>query len=584
MQENLIHSLTVDLSFENNEGSINDIAENLYNQHIFPSINDTINQMDDNDIVVDRIFIDLGDIEEENIYSKLSEELKAQITKNKIENITDHTFKEYHNSDSLNTYNLSSMSSQDIIRFVNDIKMSDKDDRIQYECVQLLEYLYNETVPWQYISSDSLNITSFFYDTLQEIVSDSVLLTAFFNAIYGNVIMIWRLLQIADSATLVNISKQLISHRLAAIPSGFEEYEILIRQYILPNNETILDEKGSDSVISRRTRTNTGTRTQADYNNTAESSSHSQRFAIDSINELRVITSLLLGVKYDSIDVPNAQILQAEESYKENEYQMNSEKEDEIDSMTGGTKTSFSNNTIKKEKEETDCNRSNHNRSNKHSDQNCCGDSDYNDNREVLQRSISLLNTLKKQSENIVLSEELSEPSLTNNSRIHIDDAGLILIHPFLPSFFSRLNLLTEDNHFISIDAQKRAVHLLKHLTGIHEKLFSSSFVLEKVLCGLPVTFPIANDFTMTEEEEREADDLLKTVCEYWKPLNKSSIQGLQNTFIRRAGTIEYSDEIWIVRVEGNAFDILLEDLSWEISTIILPWLEPMICVEWQAE
>lgn len=580
MPDNLIHSLTVDLSFNNDEGSVNDMAENLYNQHIFPSINDVITQMDDNDIIIDSISIDLGDIEEENIYSRLSEELKNQIAKYKTENITNHTTKEYYNKGSLDIYDLSSITSQDIIQFAIDIKMSDKDVYTQYECIQLLEYLCNETVPWQYLSSDSFSLTSFYYDTLQEIISDRILLTAFFNAIYGNVTMIWRLLQIVDSSILVNLSKQLISNKLGSIPAGYEEYESLIHQYILPNNETILRRDKSDSIISKETRTHI-----ANYNDSVESLSQSHILDIVTINELRIITSLLLGIKYDSFDELNVHSFQVKESHDEIEYQMDSDKGNGIDSKNGEAKTPSSNNIIKKENEKKDHPQLNP-QSNPQSNQNCSIDSDNKDNQELSQRSISLLNTLMEQSENIVLSNELSllEPSSAKTSRIHIDDAGLILIHPFLSSFFSRLNLLTEDNHFISIDAQKRAVHLLKYLTGIQGELFSSSFALEKVLCGLPITFPIADDFTITVEEERESEDLLKTVCEYWKPLNKSSIQGLQNTFIRREGTIECSEELWIVRVEGNAFDILLEDLTWEISTIILPWLEPMICVEWQVE
>ena len=84
--------------------------------------------------------------------------------------------------------------------------------------------------------------------------------------------------------------------------------------------------------------------------------------------------------------------------------------------------------------------------------------------------------------------------------------------------------------------------------------------------------------------EKEEGRQVLRSVCQYWKPLNGTSPEGLQRSFLQRNGSITYEDNTWIVRVEGQALDILLDDLPWEISLLLLPWKEEMIMVEWQRE
>ena len=166
--------------------------------------------------------------------------------------------------------------------------------------------------------------------------------------------------------------------------------------------------------------------------------------------------------------------------------------------------------------------------------------------------------------------------------RIHIDDAGLVLLHPFLTAYFTQLQLIDKEKQFKTIEDQKRAVHLLKHLSGDEAAHYSHRLALEKMMCGLPPDFPMEHEFQITEEERQESEAMIASLCQYWRPLNGTSMAGLQHSFLLRHGTIEQSDDAWIVRVEGNAMDILLEDLPWEISTIVFPWMEPMILVEWQ--
>lgn len=165
-----------------------------------------------------------------------------------------------------------------------------------------------------------------------------------------------------------------------------------------------------------------------------------------------------------------------------------------------------------------------------------------------------------------------------------VDDAGLVILHPFLPTLFERLGYLHEERKFVSLALQERAVHLLRWLAGYELPHFDYQMPLEKVLCDLPLAYPMGSEIEFTDMEKEEGRQVLRSVCQYWKPLNGTSPEGLQRSFLQRNGSITYEDNTWIVRVEGQALDILLDDLPWEISLLLLPWREEMIMVEWQRE
>ena len=165
-----------------------------------------------------------------------------------------------------------------------------------------------------------------------------------------------------------------------------------------------------------------------------------------------------------------------------------------------------------------------------------------------------------------------------------VDDAGLVILHPFLPALFERLGYLDEERKFVNLALQERAVHLLRWLAGYELPHLDYQMPLEKVLCDLTLAYPMGSEIEFTDMEKEEGRQVLRSVCQYWKPLNGTSPEGLQRSFLQRHGSITYEDNTWIIRVEGQALDILLDDLPWEISLLLLPWREEMIMVEWQRE
>jgi len=163
---------------------------------------------------------------------------------------------------------------------------------------------------------------------------------------------------------------------------------------------------------------------------------------------------------------------------------------------------------------------------------------------------------------------------------LYVNNSGIVLLHPFLQSYFTGLKLYG-DNGFIDQPRRERAVLLLHYLATSETEAAEFDLILEKILCGLGLedTLPVALD--LTEEEKIESDKLLEAVISYWEPLKNTSIAGLQNTFLQREGRLELKDNGWLLTVEQKTVDILLGKLPWGFGTIRLPWMQEILSVDW---
>ena len=168
-----------------------------------------------------------------------------------------------------------------------------------------------------------------------------------------------------------------------------------------------------------------------------------------------------------------------------------------------------------------------------------------------------------------------------NEENLFVQNSGIVLLHPFLMMYFKELGLLTADNRFGDEVAQKRAVLLLHYLTtGLFEAA-EYDLALLKVLCGLPLDEAVPAYIELTEQELEESASLLQAVTQHWQPLNKTSAEGLQVTFLQREGKLSRSFAGWRLQIEQKTVDILLGKLPWSYSTIRLPWMNGIINVDW---
>lgn len=162
---------------------------------------------------------------------------------------------------------------------------------------------------------------------------------------------------------------------------------------------------------------------------------------------------------------------------------------------------------------------------------------------------------------------------------IYIENAGLILLHPFLPRCFGALGIAAEDQ----LLQPERALCLLHFLTTGQLIAPEYELILPKILCNVPLEAPAESDVTLTAAEQEEGVAMLEAVIRHWEALRNTSPDGLRGTFLLRPGKVSLRDDgDWLLQVESNTFDILLDQLPWGISMIKLPWMDNMLWLEWR--
>ena len=163
---------------------------------------------------------------------------------------------------------------------------------------------------------------------------------------------------------------------------------------------------------------------------------------------------------------------------------------------------------------------------------------------------------------------------------VAIQNAGIILLHPFLKYFFAVLRI-TNSMGIIKPSKKDLAVQVLHFLSTGSEEFFEANLVFEKFLCGMPLRMPVPKESLLTEEIKKEAEKLLSEVVKNWPELKNTSIDGLRQMFLQRDGKLIQKNKKFKLIIERKAQDILLEKLNWNISLIKLKWLSELLFVDW---
>ncbi len=163
---------------------------------------------------------------------------------------------------------------------------------------------------------------------------------------------------------------------------------------------------------------------------------------------------------------------------------------------------------------------------------------------------------------------------------IYINNAGLILLHPFLQTLFEHLKL-TVENKWLDKASQHKAVLILEFLATGNEEFEEFNLMLNKILCGIDIDEIVSTEIKLDDETKNECEVLLNTVITHWSALKNTSINGLRETFLQRNGKLSKVDNGWLLQVEQKPVDILLNKLPWGIKLIKLPWMNEMLYVEW---
>lgn len=165
---------------------------------------------------------------------------------------------------------------------------------------------------------------------------------------------------------------------------------------------------------------------------------------------------------------------------------------------------------------------------------------------------------------------------------IFIQNAGLVLLNPYLQMLLDRMELI-EGKNFKSESEQNQAALIIQYLVTSEFSSMENELVFNKLLCNIPLEKPIPTEFILDKNQIELCDGLLNAIIQNWSALKNTSIQGLRESFLNRNGKLTKKENgDWHLQVESKSFDILLQSLPWAISIIKLPWMENKIMVDWQ--
>lgn len=163
---------------------------------------------------------------------------------------------------------------------------------------------------------------------------------------------------------------------------------------------------------------------------------------------------------------------------------------------------------------------------------------------------------------------------------IYITNAGLVILWPFLQNFFDYLNLL-EARQFKDRTAQNRAVGLLQFLATRETVSPEYLLPLNKILCGLDVEEVFDSGAPLSDSEAEECERLLEAVIAQAPILHEMTPDGFRGTFLLRAGKLSLHDGVWLLQVEKETYDVVLERFPWRWAWIKLPWMDTPLRVDW---
>jgi len=164
---------------------------------------------------------------------------------------------------------------------------------------------------------------------------------------------------------------------------------------------------------------------------------------------------------------------------------------------------------------------------------------------------------------------------------LYVEDAGLVILWPFLERFFVRTGVLGDDRRFLDEAAQLQAVELVEILATADPAPPEFRLPLAKLLCGRPLESDFLLERPLTPEQLAEADRLLTAVIDGVPVLGELSVPSFRAGFLVRSGALGTRDGAWLLQVERRPHDAVLDRFPWSWGWIKLPWMPEPLRVEW---
>lgn len=202
----------------------------------------------------------------------------------------------------------------------------------------------------------------------------------------------------------------------------------------------------------------------------------------------------------------------------------------------------------------------------------------FKENTSVNDTKTDSVSEIESNDKNSELNEENYFNSELLKKGVYVENAGLILLHPFLKMLFQNCNLLDEKNH---VNNKELAVHILHYAATKQEHDYEYTMLFEKFLCGLPLEFPIKREVNIEDYQKNHVEELLTAVVGHWSALKNSSTDILRTEFLQREGKLDLLDANPKLTIEKKTQDILLDKIPWNISIVKITWIEKIMYTEW---
>ncbi|KZN57730.1 contractile injection system tape measure protein [Pseudoalteromonas luteoviolacea] len=226
----------------------------------------------------------------------------------------------------------------------------------------------------------------------------------------------------------------------------------------------------------------------------------------------------------------------------------------------------------------------------------------YSSAKRIVSQSKALIKRLEKQAEKheariltagfsqlqkqtIQALESAKSAYQSSTQRLVSEDAGIVLLWPFLETLYRKFELLTEhesgDVAFCNEQCQQKAHQLLCYLVSTDPQ--NNETYAINALLGLPLDHFYEYDEPLGEAESSELERLLEVAVARWEALKGMPVNVFREMFLHRNGEVNLTSNGVSIVVETKPQDILMMKLPWGLGIAQLPWLvNDLINIEWQ--
>ncbi|MCC5944782.1 MAG: hypothetical protein JJT94_07580 [Bernardetiaceae bacterium] len=188
----------------------------------------------------------------------------------------------------------------------------------------------------------------------------------------------------------------------------------------------------------------------------------------------------------------------------------------------------------------------------------------------------------KNSAKDIADKKEKQPKGVVIEEPIYIQNAGLVIVHPYLTRLFNMLGYM-KGKIFKDETLRSRAVHLLQFIAdGRREQIGEHELMLNKILCGFSPLDVLERIEPITDEEAQAAESLIGGVIQNWKIIKNTSVENFRVSFLRREGRLIETEKEYSLRVEQRPYDMLVDKMPWSIAMIQLSFMQKMLRTEWR--